>query len=739
MYICSNRFLNRRCLRLGMLIGGLLPVISQAAVLEEITVVAQKREQNIQDVGISISAFSGEQLNALGVTNTVDISQQVPALQYQQFSPAFTILNLRGISQNNFTDNLEAPVAVYIDGTYSASMNAVSAQLFDIERVEVLRGPQGTLFGRNATGGLVHYITRGANEQALNGYIEGSFSDYDKRSFEGALGGAVSETVRGRIAVRWEKADGYVESENNLVRDQFGADGYALRGALQVDFTDGLQGDFKLSFAKDEDVPAGAFTTSIYPVPGTGFDPATGFGLNTGLVHPHDPHTHDSDHQGYFDREMIDAGATFTLQLNDNMELVSITNWKSLDKFYTEDSDGGQNPFSFVFSPQADFEQISQEVRLSGATDRTRWQVGAYYLKMDYDMETTVTDPPFPGYRFLGGPFEASITQIDLDSQNWSVFGQVEYDLTESVTAIVGFRWSQDDKEIDWVVHDRLVGTGTLVQNPGSLAALLPGNPGLDTIDYSDYAARAQLNWTPGNDVLFFLSFNRGIKGGNWTPPVTADPTVVLKHDEETLYAYELGAKLSFLQGAARLNATGFYYDYRDYQAFSFNGSLTPQVSNSDATAWGGEIELFLSPYRSLDIILGASFIDSEVDEVPTVFGGKVEAEFPSAPGLSLNWLGRYEWPLAGGNVAAQIDGNYNDSQYLLGTNAPVSKEAAYTVWNASLSYTTSDEKWRATFWVKNLTDEEYRVYHLDLALAGMATDIYAPPRWLGGTVRYRW
>ena len=137
-----------------------IPVSLQAQVLEEITVTAQKREQNLQDVGISVSAFSGDQIEALGMTNTTEIIQQVPGLDMISFSPNLTALNIRGVSQNNFTDNLEGPVAVYIDDAYIASMNGIHAQMFDMERVEVLRGPQGTLFGRNATGGVIHYLTR---------------------------------------------------------------------------------------------------------------------------------------------------------------------------------------------------------------------------------------------------------------------------------------------------------------------------------------------------------------------------------------------------------------------------------------------------------------------------------------------------------------------------------------------------------------------------------------------------
>ena len=207
---------------------------ASAAVLEEVTVTAQKREQNLQDVGVSVSAFSGDQMKALGVTNTTEITQQVPGLQVNTWSPTITTFNLRGVSQNNFTDNLEAPVAVYSDDVYIGSMNAISGQLFDVERVEVLRGPQGTLFGRNATGGLIHYVSRDASDDETNGYVDVSVSEYSTRSFEGAVGGSLSDNVRGRFSARWEEGDGYVESTIPGVRALGGRDGYALARSVAV-------------------------------------------------------------------------------------------------------------------------------------------------------------------------------------------------------------------------------------------------------------------------------------------------------------------------------------------------------------------------------------------------------------------------------------------------------------------------------------------------------------------------
>jgi iron complex outermembrane receptor protein len=720
----------RSGLAAGILLGALAVPATHALAaeddvgLEEIVVTAQKREQNLQDVGISVAALGGDTLEQLGVSSTMDIVQHIAGLQLTTFTPAFVSFNLRGVSQNNFQDNLEAPVAVYMDEAYVASMNAIGGQVFDIKRVEVLRGPQGTLFGRNATGGLIHYITQGADDTALNGYAEGSYSEYNKMSLEGAVGGSLSDSVRARIAGRYEKADGYVESTTPGVRDAHGANGYTVRGSLQVDFTDRVQGDLRLSYSKDDDVPSGAYT--VFPASA---DPVTGLGI--ALAPPQDVWGHNSNYEGRLDRDVTGVTGKLSFDLGNDMELVSITNYLTMDKFYTEDGDG--DVVNFPYTTTAEFDQFSEELRLSGNTDRTRWQVGAYFLDMSLDMGQVVE-----GEIILPLPESRVDTFARIDSRNWSLFGQMEFDLTDTLTLIAGARYSDDQKDADMQIV-----IANFPGDPGPTQVFdLKTDPafvGLDKIDYGDWAARLQLDWRVSEDILAYLSYNRGIKGGNWSiaPGGGVDPAV-FRHDAETLNSYELGLKSSFANGRAQLNAGVFYYDYEDYQAFSLT-NLIPQVANSDATAKGGEIELQLAPTESWYFSVGAAFLDSKVDAVPDVFGGTVEAEFPNAPSLSVNALGRYTWTVPVGKLSVQLDGVANAKQYLEGTNSQVSREPAYSVWNARLALAGSDDRWEVAAWMKNFTNEEYRLYSLDLGLAGFAETVYAPPRWAGITARIRW
>jgi iron complex outermembrane recepter protein len=734
------------------------------SVLEEITVTAQKRSQNLQDVGLSITAFSGEQLEQLGIASTIDIAAQVPSLQYQSFSPSFTVFNIRGVSQNNFADNLEAPVAVYVDGAYVATLNGIGGQLFDTERVEVLRGPQGTLFGRNATGGLLHFISK-APSRTPDGYVEASVSEFNSYSLEGAAGGALSERIAGRFSARWEKSDGYLENVYPGARDGRGKDGYAMRGQLLFDASEDFTALVKAFYSEDDDVPDGYYVSAAADQ-----DPQTGLGIIA--VEPGNVHQTNSNFKGYLDRKTYGATVTLTKQLGADTELVSISNYLDNDKSYGEDSDISPDDF-FIFLTRSKHEQWSQELRLSGATDASRWQVGVYYLDITSDdgafnggsdpvniVSVQPHNPGFdagpgcplnpPGLDLNCGPLGHTETDFLLNSRNYSAFGQVEYDLNDTWIAILGYRWTHDDKDFNY--HLVEYNSGGAV---GEEVAYNRGTTPQAEISWSDWAGRAQLNWRPMDGTLFFLSWNRGVKGGNWTAPtfvVDAQASIaegILRHDEEVLQAVELGAKLDFLDDRARLNAAVFYYDYDNYQSFSLT-NFVQSVVNRDATVAGGEIELTLRPASGWDVLLGVSLLDSKVRDVPTtgLIGATltptpviaVDADLPNAPSYSFNGLVRYEWPAFGGALSAQVDFRYNDRQSLEATNAPGTNEDAYFLGNLDLTFRPGgNDNWRWSAWVRNVTDTEYRIYALDTSFVGNIQNVYGAPRTFGVTMAYHW
>ena len=790
----------KRALLLGACVATVMPALASAqdeqadidtaadtgGIADAIIVTANKRSENLQNVPISVSAFSGEQIARLNIDDTTQITQQIPSLRVNAWSPNLTIFSLRGISQNNFTDNLEAPVAVYQDNAYVASMNAVSGQLFDIKRVEVLRGPQGTLFGRNATGGLIHYLSEDASDDYFNGYAKGEYGRFNDWSLEGAVGGAIAEGLRFRASARIEQADGYIKSRDTDAtalglgvipgsgQDLGGRDGWAARINLQADLSPDATLSLWYKHSEDNGVATGGyvFENCVYLENGfcdtgpTGLSNAQNGVINAITAEPASPYEHFGERPGSLDRVMNSYLGQLDWDFG-NVQLTSITNYLEMDKVYAEDGDA--LPFLIVnVDTGLQFKQFSQEVRLAGDTDLLKWQIGAYYLDMDYDGNHAVTGAPIYDLAFAGnGGFSVpTVNQLyKIKSKNWSVFAQGDINLTDELTLTLGGRYSKDNKSIDYT---NVLSDPTFAPQPDpvvlftdqDLAAVVPG---VNEEKYGDWAARVSLNYQATPDALLFASWNRGIKGGNWSLSSNIQAQE-FRHRPETLNSFEAGFKTSLLDRALRLNGTLYHYIYDDYQAFSLAGGV-PQVFNSDAHATGAELEAFWSPSDRFDMVLGATWETSSVDSIPAtdiqfgpeLFPGAPDsqycenlgglfrcdfpqktiegAELPNAPSFSFNYLMRYNVDVAAGNLAAQVDGVWYDDQFLEVTNGLGSLQKAYNVTNASLTYEHDDTGISVSAWGRNVFDKAYRAYALNLGILGV-TSIYAPPATYGVTLK---
>ena len=747
----------------------------------DIVVTAQKRGENLQKVPISISAYSGEQLEALGISDTTQITQQIPAFQLNTWSPNVTIFNLRGISQNNFTDYLEAPVAVYMDDAYMGSINGISGQLFDTERVEVLRGPQGTLFGRNATGGLVHYLSRDASESELNGYAEASYERFDRRALEGAVGGSLAPGIRLRAAGRVVKADGYMKSAAALPgtfdangQDLGGEDGWAIRGTIQAELGDKGQIDLWVKHSEDNDVATGGYVFDNCDLLANGYCGVNNAGLGNGTGgvingitgESASPFANFSNDIGFFNRKTDIIQGKLSYDLG-GVDLTSITNYTKLSKNYGEEGDA--LPITVIqLLTDAEYKQFSQELRLSGEGDSFRWQAGAYYLNIKIDGGISTIGAPVIGASLANGG-SGNAARVDevygLESKNWSLFGQAEYDLSEALTAVAGLRYSKDTKSMDYIssVSDDNLPPTTL-RTDEDFAAIISG---ANRISYGDWAARLSLNYKPNSDTLLFVSWNRGIKGGNWTLSADVTPTS-FRHKPETLNSIEGGVKWANADRSLKANLTAYHYIYDDYQSFSVLGGL-PQVSNSDVRATVAELEVFWQPSDRINVNVGATWQTNKVKQVngpqaqfgPEFFPGAQDAQFcvnqgdgsffcdypqdtiinaklPNAPKASFNYLLRYNVDALGGNIAAQFDGVWYDKLFLEVTNGLSSLQSAYNVSNASLTWTSANDRLSLQIFGRNIFDEAYRAYTLNLGILG-TTSVYAKPATYGASATLRW
>jgi len=757
-----------------------------AAVLEEVVVTAQKREQSLQDVGIAVTAFTGDQLKQLGYTNAQQVTAMSPGVTtIQPNGPSSFFVSVRGVGQNDFSgDHQESPVAIYIDEAYVSAASGAGFQLFDIERTEVLRGPQGTLFGRNATGGLVHYVTRKPTEE-FEAYAEATVGRFDQVKFEGAISGPLSDNVAGRLSFVKNEHDAYVK--NTIGKDLNNGDDWAVRGQLLFDL--GEDGEWLLSArAAEQDIDSGFFEhSSARANPTTGLGEAfngTDLVGSTGSTATSWQEPDNGVHKGSYDfighNKIESWGLTSHLQWGfENVDLVAITDFWHLEKDYVEDSDASPADF-FNFYLTSDLDQFSQEIRISGETDGMRWVAGAFYLDIEGDFGNGGYAENFFAAALgvpLSGTGAGLSNPFDTETQSYALFGQVEFDLSDDFTLIAGLRWSQEEKSVNYnsslVSFDAPENLNILDSDPLGLGGTYfsynkygTTSGGVDVsggafqsdwaeIDKDLITAKLELDWRVGQDTLIYTSYNRGIKAGGFNAPLDSTDLIdgdpgnggpeEMKFDEEVLNAYELGFKTTLFDGLARLNGAAYYYDYNDYQAFRLEG-LTQYVFNTDAEVKGWELELQATPLEGLDVMLGVGYIDNTVEDAYQLPSGElVDRTAVLTPEWNVNGLVRYEWPVFAGTVAVQADFTYMDDHYFQLKNSPVGLEDAYTITNARVSYTSADDTWVLAGFVNNLTDREYRTMVFDLAGTpaeggfGMAENYYGAPRWWGVSFTYNW
>lgn len=771
---------------------------AQSSMLEEVIVTAQKREESVQDVGIAINAFSGEQLQQLGFNDTTEIANITPGLfvsgssagQNAQFS-------VRGVTQPDFLDAIEGPTAIYVDEGYVAQQNAGTQALFDVNRVEVLKGPQGTLFGRNATGGLVHFITNKPSEEP-EGYVDLTAGDYSLINFKGAVGGPLSDSVRGRVSFYYREHD---EIFDNLYplgavggpfpgggQDIWNDDTVAARAQLTFDVSDDVEVYLMAHGSKIDQSEApyqsrpviGVFdeqgrhinTIDIAPNEtregigpgGVNFD-ADGNGIVTtrpvpggdffGFIDP-DGEDFDISREFAFEDgntfELYGVNAKVTWDYSDAATFTSVTDYKKYDRTLGVDVDAGPADV-LQFNTITDNSSLTQELRVNGTADNFRWVGGFYYLTIDADVLNGFVAGPNSVIAGLAGTNAPNVIALDTDS--YSIFGQVDYDLSDRLTLTGGLRVIREEK--DWSLapglylstnfreHDTDV---LLAPFPAFLEDVDPATGGCIscgpyTEDTSDtlWSGKIGLDYQVNDDLMLYATLNRGIKAGAFNAPLPLTgpplPRDQIGYDEEVLNALELGFKSDLLDGTMRLNGSLFYYDYSDYHTFTFNG-VSGIVENRDATNVGVELDLLANPAEGLELVFGVSYFDFEVEDVTITPGLTRDVEPPFAPDLQLSGLIRYTFDAWGGQLALQADANYRSEFYHNINNFDANEYGDDTVGNARVTYYSADNRWEASLFVNNLTDERRQTIGFDLqSFCGCNEDGYAPPRWWGVNFRY--
>jgi iron complex outermembrane receptor protein len=713
--------------------------IAQAQVLEEIVVTAQKREQKIQDLPMSVIAYSGDSVAELGITNSEQLVQHIVNFNVSSAvgegaRPAYFI---RGVGLNDFNTNNAGPVGVYLDEVYMSSIASQMVPLFDVERVEVLRGPQGTLFGRNTSAGAVSFYSVTPGEE-LNGYGKAEIANFGSRRFEGAVGGGLSDKVSGRISAVKYDSDGFIE--NRAGPGQEGArDVLAWRAQLAITASDSFDVLLNLHGGRDRSQPNGYKHLGLLD-PET-FAPCSqqaivsrscvdviGYRDTSSDLYSGEydfSHNTVSDTDGGMMRLNWDVGG---------ITLTSITGYDQIEQTYYEDADAGPFPVLHV-TYGVESETLSEELRAIGSTEKSNWIVGAYFMNEDLRQDQTADilrvlrpDLGFDPDNFV--MFSRHKTKQTTDS--YAVFGQVEYRFTDRLTGAAGLRWTREKRDF---LYD------AVLEEPDFTVPLFTQT---DSLDDEDLSGRLALDYALSDQARIYGSISKGFKAGGFNGGFLFQPTPTISYGPETVIAYEVGMKGDYLDRSLRLNVAGFYYDYSDMQVFSFinTGGLPTQVltNAADAVIYGMEAELDWQVTDRFGLRFGLGLLDTELKDYQSAAGDDLSGnKLPQAPDYSLVGMTFYDIPLSNGaKVSLQADFSYQDDIFLLNDNNPILAQDGYGTVNARIAYKSQGESFEVAAWGRNLADEGYLVSGFDLADFGLYQLMRGSPRTYGLEVTIR-
>ena len=709
-----------------------IPADTQAGGLTEIVVTAQKESQNLQDVPISVTAVTGEMIEDAQINNIADLSNSIPNVQINTFSnsPDSAVFTIRGVGVNDADPYVGTTVSVVVDGVVVGVNTAALLSLFDIERVEVLRGPQGTLFGANTTGGVINVITKQPTGE-FGGDAQFVYGNYGQIEANASLNFPIGEQFAGKISVLHNEMNGYFR--NYLDGERIGERNITtLRGYLQYDGADydaTVIGEYVRSRNGSQTGVLIAGPGELFYTPGETED---AFDFRRGLSDDQ-PDSNDRD--------------TYSLTLTQNLDtsigtLTSITSYREYDNLLYSDDDATTRVL-LQTRRDTNHHQFSQELRnLVDITDSTRLIAGVFYFEQEYFLDQDgKLDGFLPG---LGQPQ----TQAQ-KNKSYSAFGQIYQELTPELTLQAGIRYS----------HERTSATSTTANSispDGGMAAfddpLIPGSlivaSGKESWDNVGY--KVGLDYAPSRDLLFYGYYARGFKSGGFTGRIAIAQDIG-PFDPETLDTFEIGAKADLLDRRLRLNFAAFLNKYDDMQVVQNitypSGANSASIANAGkAETKGFELEATAVPVDGLTFSGALAYLDAKYEEYDTlaldpVTGGLVPISYAgnrlmNSPewnaALGVNWEGR----VGPGELNANAQYTYTSEKFTSYTNLPIEEVGSIELVNASLHWSPDNSGLEFGVWVRNLFDEEYFNQKLNLAGIGTLASI-GDPRTYGVDVKF--
>ncbi len=707
---------------------------SGGAMLDEITVTAERREQSLQDVPISITAFSGDMVNEGNITRLEDVAVQTPNFKMTSFNTSESQLFLRGIGSTNDGPVSDPSVAVFIDDVYIGRPSGATTDLYDLERIEVLRGPQGTLYGRNAAGGAINIFTKKPQEE-FEAKVGLTLGDYGLVNARGYVNGGLSDNVAGKLTVNARIRDGYAENVNTG-QDLEDDNTKSIRGQLLFTPSDSV--DVLLSFdhTKIDSSGDNRFLTNfdINPLPAA----LTGPQLAEVATFGSDPRKSNHGELQQSDKSLSGLSARVDADLG-FATLTSITAYRDSESSWYQalvpirsDREGGSGIFEVDDGADQEADQFSQEFRLAGSSENTNWVAGLFYFDEEVSKsETFVTYwGPITGLDALFNTGDVTFN-MDGETTSFAVFGQVTWDMTDAVALTLGARYNDDEKQQDSEAVSNQPLTGAVWGIPLGPTGAPYATDGKES--WSETTFRASVDWDITDDHMIYATFSEGFKSGAFnshtaSPLIASAPLL-----PELATNMEVGARTQWLDGRLRFNLTYFDLEYEDLQTWSLvNFQL--EADNAAAEISGFETDFAVAFSESFSISGSFATMDSEFTE-----GANAGNLLRRAPETTWSISPRFSTQLASGALVDIVaTASYTDEYHMELTNDPRGLEPDVTVVNASIKYTSPEGRWNAMLWSKNITDELYAVHHINGSFGG-ATKIWAPPQTFGVSINYFW
>lgn len=713
--------------------------------IEEVIVTARRREESLQEIPLALTVYSGEMLEELGVTDITELTQSTPNvnLEVSRATSSTLTAHIRGIGQQDPVAGFEGGVGIYIDDVYLARPQGAVLDVYDVERIEVLRGPQGTLYGKNTIGGAIKYVTKDLSDEAEGTFkvAYGSFNQFDLL-LKGS--GAVSDNFRIGGSVASFQRDGFGQ---NLFTggEHYDKDLVAARLSFEWDVSDNTLVKFSADYTDDNSAPKSGHRL----VPGgLNGDPvlANVFDTRAGIE------TLASSNAG-LDQNVTQSGLTLSItsNINDAWTFKSTTSQRQ---------DDTESLIDFDSLPTNDFdapviyenEQFSQEFQLNYSGESSDGVVGLYYLDANAFNAFDVV---------LGNLHPLGITAFtlgDYDTKTTALYADFSFDINEQWQVSIGGRYTEDERDV--LVHrETFLGFGSdYFNNLDAISITVPiaGLTPVFTGKRSDsaFTTRASVSYSPVDEHNFYATYSEGFKGGGFDPRGAYQFEDVQRgFDPEEVSSFELGAKSLWNDGRISTNIALFFMDFTDIQVpgsvaidtdgdgvdDSFAGTTT---NAGKADIWGLEFESIMQLSDSLSANIGLGYIDAEYVEW-FVNGVDVSADrvFQNTPELTASFSLRNEWDMNLFNRSGSlvwIGGvSYQDDVHQFEIPQPLLDQEAYSLINMSLVWSSSDDKYQLGLHGKNLADKEYKVASYNfptLGLEGVQSAFYGNPRQFVGS-----